>query len=421
MANSFTKQEQVMFDNVIEGFDDMLVIAKGAEKFDPPSAQDQDRARDKFWLPAPMIGSSFSGFDASANFGDVTQISVPASIGFHRHSAKAFTSKNLRNQFALDQWGKAAKQKLASDVNLELFNTAALQGGIFSKRTAAPAGFDDVADIDARMTEIGIGLDDRMAFYSPRSMNSMAGNLASRAEDSKRSRTAYERALINSDVAGIAVFKNDQSIRLAAATGGAVLINGANQRTVPAATTTASTGETENKDNRYTDLVVDGGTYANIKVGDAFTIANVFSIHLITKQSTGQLKTFRVVGKPAANTIRVYPAIIDAAEGSAASKEYANVSAGPADDAPLTWLNTTAADLNPFFKKESLLILPGSYAVDPEDGWQSMTATTDFGISITYTRQGNINDLSVKARFDIDFGTALVNPEMAGCQMFGQA
>lgn len=31
MATSFTKQEQVMFDNVIEGFDDLLVIAKGAE------------------------------------------------------------------------------------------------------------------------------------------------------------------------------------------------------------------------------------------------------------------------------------------------------------------------------------------------------------------------------------------------------
>jgi hypothetical protein len=31
-----------------------------------------------------------------------------------------------------------------------------------------------------------------------------------------------------------------------------------------------------------------------------------------------------------------------------------------------------------------------------------------------------INDLSFKARFDLDFGTALLNPEMAGCQMFSQ-
>jgi hypothetical protein len=49
-----------------------------------------------------------------------------------------------------------------------------------------------------------------------------------------------------------------------------------------------------------------------------------------------------------------------------------------------------------------------------------MRATTDLGIAITYTRQGNINDLSVKARFDVDFGTALTAPNMAGVELFNQ-
>jgi hypothetical protein len=98
-----------------------------------------------------------------------------------------------------------------------------------------------------------------------------------------------------------------------------------------------------------------------------------------------------------------------------------NVTATPADNAPLTWLNTTTAELNPFFMKGSLLLVPGTYAVDPEDGWQVMRATTDLGIAITYTRQGEINDLSVKARWELDFGTSLTNPQMAGVEMFGQA
>jgi hypothetical protein len=50
-----------------------------------------------------------------------------------------------------------------------------------------------------------------------------------------------------------------------------------------------------------------------------------------------------------------------------------------------------------------------------------MRATTDSGIGITYARQGQINDLSIKARWDIDFGTCLTNPEMAGVQLFGQS
>ena len=420
MATSFTKQEQVMFDNVIEGFDDLLVIAKGAELYNPLTAQEAVNAQDKFWLPCPMIGSSYDGFDQSSNFDGLTQLNVPCSVGYHKSIPKTLSSKNLRNTFAMNQYGAASKQKLASDVNMALFNTAALYGSVVSKRTGAATGYDDVADLDNRFTRIGVPQDGRMVFYAPSAMNAMAGNLAGRSEDTSRSRDAYERAMIRSDIAGFQVFKNDQEVRLTAATGGAVLVNGANQRTVPAATVT-SAGLTENKDNRYTDLVVDGGTYANIKVGEGFTIDGVFEIHLITKQNTGSLKTFRVVDKPAANTIRIYPAIIDAAEGSIGSKEYANVSNAPADNAPLTWLNTVAAPMNPFFRKESLILIPGSYSVDAADGWMVMRATTSLGIGITYTRQGSINDLSVKARWDIDFGTALLNPEMAGVQLFGQS
>ena len=367
MPTSFTKQEQVMFDELVDGFEDMLVISKGFDLFEGLNAQEAVNARDKFWVPAPMIGASYDGFDQTANFDGLTELNVPASIGYHKAVPKTLSSKNLRNKYAMDKWGDAAKQKLASDVNLACFNTAALYGSVFSKRTAAATGYDDVADLDARFTRIGVPNGNRKAFYSPSAMNAMAGNLAGRSEDSARSRNAYENALIRHDVAGFEVFKNDQELRLAAAGGGATTINGANQRTVPAATIT-SAGLEENKDNRYTDLVITATTYANIKIGDALNIAGVNEIHLITKQDTGNAKTFRVVDKPAANTIRVYPAIIDAAEGSIGSKEYANVSATPANAAAITWLNTTTGAMHPFFRKDSLILIPGTFEVDPDDG-----------------------------------------------------
>ncbi len=419
MANSFTKQEMVMFDKLVDGFDDALVIAKGATNFPAPSAQDMSRARDKFWLPAPMLGRSYDGTDATGHFGDATQLNVPVSVGYHKHSAKTFSTTDLRNQFAIDQWGKSVKQKLSSDVNAAIFDNVALQGGQFIKRTAAATGYDDVAEIDARLTEIGVPMDDRLAFFAPRQMNAMAGNLANRSEASTRSANAYEKALVSSDIAGVEVYKNNQNRILTAATGGAVTINGANQKTTPAATTVASTGEEENKDNRYTDLVVTGGTYANIKVGDAFTIANVNSVNMVTKQDTGQLKTFRVVGKPAANTIRVYPAIIFGS--SDAEVEYQSVTALPVNGASITWLNTTAGPLSPFFRKESLLLIPGSFEVENGAGVISTSAVTDLGIQIIYTRSTNVNTLAQSARFDIRFGTALTNPEMAGVEMFSQA
>ena len=216
------------------------------------------------------------------------------------------------------------------------------------------------------------------------------------------------------------MFKNDQSIRLAAAGGGATTVTGANQFWVPQAYSTATTGEISNVDNRGQNLTITAAVYAAIKVGDAFTILGVNSVHMITKQDTGQLKTFRVVAKPSAGVITIYPAIISAQGGTTAEKEYKNVTATPADGAAITWLNTATAPLNPFFVKGALLLVPGSFVVDPEDGWNVMRATTELGIGITYARQGEINDLSIKGRWDIDFGTALTNPEMAGVELFSQ-
>lgn len=421
MASNFTRQEMAIFDEMTMGFDDALVIGKLARKYEPLDAQEQARSGDRFWVPQPQISASYDGFDQTSNFGDLTELSVPVTIGYHKVVPQKFSSKDLRVESALRNRANAAKQKLSSDVNLALFNTVALQGSVFVKRTGAPTGFDDVALADAAFSEVGIPMGDRVFVAAPRVANSMAGNLASRATNLERDTSAYAKALITNGIAGFDVFKNDQSIRLAAATGGATTVNGAGQYLEPKATSTATTGEVSNVDNRYSLLTITATTYANIKVGDAFTLAGVNSVNMITKQDTGQLQTFRVIGKPSAGVIQVAPAIISNGGSTRAGAEYQNVSATPAAGAALTWLNTTTAELNPFFVRDCLLLVPGSYAVDPEDGWQTLRATTDLGIGITYTRQGEINDLSVKTRWELDFGTSLLQPQFAGVEMFGQA
>lgn len=426
MPSAFTRQEQVMFDNMVAGFDDALVIAKAATIDNTLNAgESAERSGDRFWVPQPLISTSFDGFDQTANFGDGTELSVPVSIGYHKSVPIKLTAKNLRNERYLTNKGKSAKQKLASDVNLALYNTVALQGALFVKRTVAPTGFDDVALADALMTEIGVPMDDRFYFASPRTANAMAGNLAARQTFSGDVKDAYARARLGVDIAGFDVYKNDQSIRLAAAAGVTVTVNGANQRFVPKATSTAGTGEISNVDNRYSNLII-AVTSGTVKVGDAFTIAGVNSVHGITKQDTGQLQTFRIIaivsGAGGSGTITVAPAIISADSSPTRPElEYKNVTTVPANGAAITFLNTTSADMNPFFKREALLLVPGSFVVDPEDGWQVMKAKTDLGVAITYVRQGEINDISVKARWDIDFGTSLLNPLMAGVEMFNQA
>lgn len=424
MANNFSKEERVMFDEVLEDFDDRLVISKAARKIDLGSPAEASRMGDRVWLRQPYAAVTYNGMDQTGNFGDIAQLSVPVGLGNHKSAPGLMSSKDLRDASQLKWYGQAAQKKLASDINFDLYNTVAYQGSVVSKITTAATGYDDVSLVDAQLTEIGVGADDRVIFYSPRDYNKMAGNLASRQNMTGKPTTAYERALIGDNIAGFEAFKNDQSIRLLAATATGVTINGANQRYVPVGSTVDATGNTTNVDNRFQviNITVTSGT---VKVGDAMTFAGTNSVHHITKQDTGQLKTFRitriVTGSGGTGSVEITPPIIAAdSSPTRAELQYKNVTATPASGAAVTFLNTVTTAVNPFFVRDALVLIPGSFAVDPNDGWQVMRATTPMGIGITYARQGDINNFNVKYRWDVDYGVGLLNTEMAGIQLFSQ-
>lgn len=207
MAQKFSHEETVMFDQVLDGFDDMLIIGKAAQFYpmgggDGTSPNDMEHQLDKFWIPAPLISASFDGFDQTANFGTSAELVVPVSIGFHKSVPITLTSKNLRNERYLTNRGNSAKQKLASDINYAVFSTVALQATIFVKQPNAAVGFDDVSLCDAAMTEIGVPQDERYYFAAPRVANLMAGDLARRQTFQGPVQDAYESARIGLDIAG---------------------------------------------------------------------------------------------------------------------------------------------------------------------------------------------------------------------------
>ncbi|MES2781726.1 MAG: P22 phage major capsid protein family protein [Pseudomonadota bacterium] len=426
MPNAFSKEEMVAFDQMIEGFQDALVLSKNVSKYQT-NGTDMERASDIIWRPQPYIARSFDGLDQTANFADQTQLSVPATLGFNKSSPWQMDAKELRDALQEGRLGDAAKQKLTSDINVALMNVASLQGTIVVKRTAAASGYDDIALADAAMSEIGVQMDNRAIALSPRDYNSMAGNLAQRQNVVGKVQTAYDRAHVGV-IAGFDTFKMDYALRQALAVPGAgVTINGANQRYVPRATSTAGTGERNNVDNRYQTLNVTVGAAGAIKAGDAFTIPGVESVHLITKQATGQLKTFRIIsitsggGTAGANVVVISPPIIAADSApTVAEQQYKNVSATPASGATLTFLNTATATMNPFWHKDALEILPGKLAIPSDAGMATMSATTDNGITVSMSKQISVNNLLTKYRMDVLFGVVCKQPEMSGIMMFSQ-
>ncbi|MFW1923718.1 P22 phage major capsid protein family protein [Acinetobacter geminorum] len=417
MSNSFSKEERVAFEDMLEGFQDQLVLSKLVNKH-RMSNEEAERSNNIIWRPMPYIATSYDGMDQTGNFKDKTQLSVPATIGYKKSSPWILDAQELRDQLQENRLGDAAKQKLASDINLAVSKVASLQGTLVVKRTGAATGFDDVALADAIMNEQGIPMNDRRIALATRDYNSMAGDLAKRQNVVGKVQTAYDRAYIG-DVAGFDAFKLDYSERLGAATATGVTIGVANQFYVPKATSTAATGEVGNVDNRYQTITV-AVTGGALKEGDAFTITGVESVHQITKQATGQLKTFRVVKVNSATSIVISPPIVSAQGASEAEKQYQNVSATPANGAVITMLNTATAYANPFWHRDAIELIPARYAVPTDAGAAVLRATTDQGIELVFQKQYDINTMKTKYRLDTMFGVVMVNPEMAGIELFNQ-
>lgn len=419
--HSFSKEEKVAFDQLLEGFNDALILSRNISTYRTDATM-MARTGDVIWRPRPYVGVTYDGIDQTANFATHTQLSVPATLGFWKSAPWTMNPKELRDALQEQRLNDAARDKLSSDINVSVMSLAALTGTMVVKRTTAASGYDDVAEADAAMNEVGIAMDARYLALSSRDYNKMASNLAARQTMTGKPVTAYERSYVGT-VAGFETYKLDYAQRLTAKGATTVAVSGANQYFVPRATSTASTGERANVDNRYQNLTITVGS-GTVAVGDCFTIEGVNSVHHITKQDTGQLKTFRVTGivsgAGGSGVIQISPPIISGGGGSVAELAYQNVSATPGATAAITFLNTVTASVNPFWHRDSLEILPGRYEVPTDAGMGVIRASTDQGIEVTMSKQIDINTLVVKYRLDVFWGLCNKNPEMNGIMLFGQ-
>lgn len=423
MANGFSKDERVAFEDILSGFQDALVLSKNVRTYKTGDTM-MERTDNVIWRPQPYIAVSINGApgtDISALFPDNTQLSVPSTLGFSKTVPWTLNAFELRDQLQEGRLGKSAYQKLASDINVAIMNTAASYGSLVVARSTAASGFDDVAQCDTIMNEQGVPMEERFIALSSRDYNAMANNLsqASRSFGNAKSDSAYERAFVGR-VSGFDTFKLDYANRIVAnAATPTIATNGAQVRYVPAATTNSVAGVL-NVDNRFQTVTV--SSTAGVTAGDAFTIDGIEAVHHITKASTGQLKTFRVVSVDSGTTMTITPPMIGAnSSPTDAELQYKNINvASTSATAAINFLNTVAAPINPFWYKDSIEILPGRYAVPSDAGTAVMRGTTDNGVEVVMQKFYDINTMTTKYRLDTLFGTVCTNPELCGILLFGQ-
>lgn len=425
MANSFSKEERVAFEDLLEGFQDALVLSRNVAIYNTDQTM-MERANNTIWRPQPYIAQSINSTPGTpiSGYKAMTQLAVPATLGYSKTVPWEMTTLELRDALQEGRLGDSAKQKLASDINVAIMSSAANLGSLVVPIAAAAGDYDDVALCDAIMNEQGVPDYDRFLALSSRDYNGLAGNLVGTARSfgNAKSDRAYERSYVGM-VASFDTYKMDYANRLTAAAGAGITIDtsgaGTQANYTPQATSTAVGGQI-NVDNRFQTVTVSSTT--NVAAGDAFTITGVEAVHHITKQSTGQRKTFRVVSVDSATTMTITPPIIGAqAVATDAQLQYKNVEVvTPSNTAAINFLNVNTASVNVFWQRDSLEILPGRYAVPSDAGVAVMRASTDQGIELVMQKFYDIDSMTIKYRLDTLFGVVNKNPEMSGILLFNQ-
>jgi hypothetical protein len=157
------------------------------------------------------------------------------------------------------------------------------------------------------------------------------------------------------------------------------------------------------------------GSSKTWKVGDVFTIANVYAVNPQTRQSTGSLQQFVVTEDLTASssgTLKVSPAIYTS------SQALATVDSFPQSGAAITMLGNANSQYaqNLVYHKDAITFATADLVLP--QGVDMASRQVHNGISMRIVRQYDINNDRMPCRIDVLYGYSVIRPQMA-CRMWG--
>ena len=416
MANGFSQTVDIFFEKVVEGFEANNIAAKHATVYRPNSGR-LEESGGTFYRPMGLMTEVVDGRDVSSSYKDLTELTVPATLtdAHIRNVPVKFTGSENNNPHILERLVDTSVSLLSNKVNQMVIDAVATYGTQVVTSSSNIDSYDEAAQAEAIMNEQQVSKGTRSMILNPRMGLNLAGNLAGRQTFDGSVMSAYERSKLPM-IGGFSTFTGDYGKSITGSSASGYLVNGASQVTTPV----SKDANDLPVDNRTQTLTVDTGTGA--AAGDSFTIADVYSVGHINKESTGQLKTFRILSIDGADWT-IAPAIIPADGAADSQAAYGNVDTSPADNAAITVLNTTTKASSVFYNEENVEILTADYniAAFGETGKKIRTATTDSGIQIVMMGDSDIDTLVTSYRLFIWANATMTNYEAGGILLEGQA
>lgn len=351
---------------------------------------------------------------ATANIQDINEPKVPVTIEPEFGIDWNFTDFDLT--LSVDDFERRYLMPFGSQLaaELDLRIGQRFYRGVanhFGTPGTGPSSAQNVLDAAVLLDNNSCPRDGKMRQISlnPVANSKLVGGMSGFFNDPTTISKQFKTGLMSSSTLGMD-FQMSQNLptHVAGTQGGTPLVNGANQGII-------NSGSTDNPYADTTSLVTDGWTAAaaqRLNVGDVFTIAGVFAVNPVTKQSTNQLQQFVVTANASSDvsgnlTAIISPAII-------AGGAYQNVTARPADNAAITVVSGTSGALVP----QNILFHPDAFTLvtvpmDLPKGMDMVAQATYEGVTLRFVRGFDITNNRRICRFDLLAGYGLLRPEWA--------
>lgn len=351
-------------------------------------------------IPKPARFAVTAG--ATASFPDLTEDSVNVTVAQYNASF-APTSLEMTTSVSNDQFSsrylRPMAAALASQVDrdgLALVRTAVWNAAGAPGTT--PSALATYLQAKAIATEQGLPQDGEVAcVVNPAAEAAIVDALKGLFHSSSDIEKQYREGKMGMAIGAKWSMDPLVATRTVGAHGGAPLVNGASQ--------TGSSLVTDGWTNSITGI---------LKAGDIFTIAGVFSVNPITKQSTGRLQQF-VVTADANSGATTGPATLSISPSIVTSGTTQTVSASPADNAAITVLGAASATAasNVLFHRDAFTL-----ACIPMQTYGGLDKCAveydpDTGIAVRIMQGVDVTNDKLLVRADVLYGWAPTRPEWA--------
>lgn len=344
---------------------------------------------------------------ATLSLQDVTEGSLTMQISKRKHVDFTFTDTDLT--LTVDEFDKRyikpASIQLANQIDRDLQalyvnvnNWAGTPGQTINSHSDFLKGVE-------RLDTLAVPQDERRAILSPADHHGLAGNFSGIYVNSIAGEAL--RAGTLPPIAGVDTYMTQNvKVHTVGAHGGTPLVRGGSQNSTYANVKTTMTQS----------LSTDGwSTSVVLKAGDVFTIAGVYDVNPVTKETLPHLKQFVLTADvttdgSASNDspLTIYPAIIS-------SGAYQNCSATPADNAAITYLGTASTGYaqNMIFHKNAFALAMVPIMQAPSGAGVSQATEKYKGLSMQWSAQYDITNARMIYRLDVLYGVKAIDPRLA--------